>query len=497
MTTTPPAPVPPAPPLQKKGQILYYLHTCIGLCLIFGLGHLTPFGSVTPMGMQVLGIFAGMIYLWSFVSVLWPSLLGIIALGMSDYAPMRKVLLNAFGDGVPVLVFFAMILFGAIQHHKITNYISRWFLTRRMINGRPLIFSFIFLFTTYVLAALSANLLPALLFMWAILYGVLTNVGYKKGDKYTTVMVIGTMFAAISGQAAKPFTGSALMMTGAYEKAAGQGLDYLRYMSFGFVMSTISIMVFTLMIKYIFRPDMSRIANISIERFQQDKLPPMDLRQKILFVSLFGYLILVLLPSILPKSIAFIALLNQMGPWGVVIAFVVVLCCVKVDDGQPVINFKEITGRYVVWDVYFLVCMAMVISDALTNEATGIGPFLTQAMRPILGGQSAFMFTAVIVATSVIITQFANNAVMGVLLMPIVHAFSLENGINPAVTATVMIFALHIAILTPAASPYAAVLYGNKEWVEPGDILRYGLAIVAMTICLYLALGYLVAQFFF
>ncbi len=486
-----------APPPAKKGNTLYYVHSLIGLLLIFGFGHLPPFGTVTPVGMQVMGIFMGMIYLWSFVSVLWPSLLGIIALGLSDYAPMRKVLLSAFGDVVPVLVFFAMVLFGAIQHHKVTNYISRWFLTRRMINGRPLIFSFIFLFTTYVLAALSANILPALLFMWAILYGVLEDVGCKKGDKYTTIMVIGTMFAAISGQAAKPFTGSALMMVGAYEKAAKQGLDYLPYMGFGVVMSVASLVLFVLLMRFVFRPDMAKIAGISIERFQQDKLPPMGMRQKILFASLFGYLALVLLPSILPKSIGFIALLNRMGPWGVVIAFVAVLCFLKAEDGQPVINFKEIAGRYIVWDVYFLVCMAMVISDALTAPTTGIAPFLTETLRPVLGGQSPLMFTIVIVATSVVITQFANNAVMGVLLMPIVYAFSLQNGVNPAATATVMAFALHVAILTPAASPYAAVLYGNKEWVDPGEIFRYGLIIVAMTICLYLVLGYPVSQLFF
>ena len=493
MTAAPPAPPPPV----KKGNTLYYLHSTIGLLLIFGFGHLPPFGTVTPVGMQVLGIFAGMIYLWSFVSVLWPSLLGIIALGLSDYAPMRKVILSAFGDVVPVLVFFAMVLFGAIQHHKVTNYISRWFLTRRMINGRPLIFSFVFLFTTYVLAALSANILPALLFMWAILYGVLGDVGYKKGDTYTTVMVIGTMFAAISGQAAKPFTGSALMMVGAYEKAAKQGLDYLPYMGFGAVMAVASIILFTLLIKFVFRPDMSKIADISIERFQQDKLPPMDLRQKILFASLFGYLTLILLPSILPKSIGFIALLNKMGPWGVVIAFVAALCFIKVEDGQPVINFKDIAGRYIVWDVYFLVCMAMVISDALTSPATGIGPFLTESLSPVLGGQSPFVFILIIVVASVIITQFANNAVMGVLLMPIVYAFSLENGANPAVSATVLIFAIHIAILTPASSPYAAILISNRQWVDTGEVFRYGLIIVVMTTCLYLLLGYPLASLLF
>ncbi len=423
------------------------------------------------------------------------SLLGIIALGLSDYAPMRQVLLNAFGDVVPVLVFFAMVLFGAIQHHQVTNYISRWFLTRKMINGRPLVFSFIFLFTTYVLAALSANILPALLFMWAILYGVLEDVGYKKGEGYTKTMIIGTMFAAISGQAAKPFTGSASMLAGAYEKASGVGLDYLRYMSFGFIMSTISLLVFTLLIKYLFRPDMSKIAGITIERFQRDKLPPMDLRQKILFVSLFGYLILILLPSILPASFPGIALLSKMGAWGIVIAFVTALCFIKI-KGQPVIDFKEIAGNYVIWDVYFLICMAMVISAALTDPATGIADFFSQIMSPVFGGKSPFVFIALTVLVAVVIGQFAQNAVIGVLLMPIVYGFSLKNGADPEVTATVLAFALHISILTPGCSPYAAILYSNRQWVDSAEIIRYGLVIAAMTIVLYIVLGYPLALIF-
>lgn len=107
---------------------------------------------------------------------------------------MRRVLAISFGDSVPILVFFAMVLFGAIQHSGVIRYISRWFLTRKIISGKPVMFSFMFIYTTYVLAALSANILPALLFMWAILYDVLKDVGYKKGDKYAAIMVIGTMF---------------------------------------------------------------------------------------------------------------------------------------------------------------------------------------------------------------------------------------------------------------------------------------------------------------
>jgi sodium-dependent dicarboxylate transporter 2/3/5 len=469
-------------------DLWYYAASGIGILITFGFGLLPPIEPITAMGMKVLGIFIGMIFLWSFVSILWPSLLGIVALIISGYAPLPKVVQMSFGDVVPTLVLFAMVLFGAIQHAGVTRYISRWFLTRKVINGKPMAFSFIFIYATYVLAALSANILPVLLFMWAILYSVLSDVGYKKGDKYATIMVIGTLFGAISGQAAKPFTGSALMIVGAYEKASGMNIDYLSYMLFGFIMSSIGIFLYVMLIKFIFRPDMSRIKDISIERFKKDALPPMDLRQKIMMASLFGYLIMVLLPSILPKSIGAIALLAKIGPLGVVILFVVALSLFKL-DGKPIIDIKEIAGKYIIWDVYFLVCMAMAISSAMTGDATGITPFLQKSLDPILGGHSLFTFSLILVVFCISITQFANNGVMGVLLMPVIKVFTEQSGGNFEALATVIIFALHVAILTPAASPYAAILYGNRDWLSPKDVFSYGLVICILTILLYTFVG--------
>lgn len=481
---------------KKPKNTSYYIHSIIGILIMFGFGYLEPFSTITPLGMEILGVFLGLIYLWSFVGTLWPSMLGLLGLALTDFGSMGEILKLSFGDTVPVLVLFAMILFGAIQDVGVTRYISRWFLTRKMINGRPVVFSFVFMYATYVIAALSANILPALLLMWSILYDVLKDVGYKKGDKYTTVMVVGTMFGAISGQAAKPFTGSALMIVGAYEKVTGVNMEYLPYMLFGVVMAAIGIIAYSLLIKFVFKPDMSKIANINIEQFEKDKLPAMDLRQKILFVCLFGYLGLILLPSILPDSIGFIALLNKLGPVGIVIGFVVALCLFKI-DGKPIMDFKKIIGQYVTWDVYFLVAMAMVISGALTAEGTGISEFFIQSLNPLLGGRSPMAFAAIFIVFSIIITNLANNGVMGVVLMPVMYAFSLDCGIDPATMATVMIFALHFAILTPAASPYAAILHGNSEWLDKSDVIKYSGIILIMIMIIYVAVGMPIANSIF
>ena len=39
-------------PVKQKNTV-YYINTCITIILFLGIGHLPPFGQITPMGMKV------------------------------------------------------------------------------------------------------------------------------------------------------------------------------------------------------------------------------------------------------------------------------------------------------------------------------------------------------------------------------------------------------------------------------------------------------------
>ena len=45
---------------------------------------------ITPVGMQVLMIFLGLVWLWSCCGMLWPSLLGMISLALSGAMPLSQ-----------------------------------------------------------------------------------------------------------------------------------------------------------------------------------------------------------------------------------------------------------------------------------------------------------------------------------------------------------------------------------------------------------------------
>ena len=63
------------PEIQKK-----IIRNYINIAIIFGvmiLFHFIPAPApITPLGMQIIGIFLGLIYGWSTCGMLWPSLAG-------------------------------------------------------------------------------------------------------------------------------------------------------------------------------------------------------------------------------------------------------------------------------------------------------------------------------------------------------------------------------------------------------------------------------------
>ena len=71
--------------VKEKGSSLQYVHIAVSIILMFGFGYLPPFSTVTPVGMRLLGIFLGVIYGYSTCDIIWPSLVAIIAFGLSGY----------------------------------------------------------------------------------------------------------------------------------------------------------------------------------------------------------------------------------------------------------------------------------------------------------------------------------------------------------------------------------------------------------------------------
>ena len=477
-----------------------YIHSLIGIVLMFIGFFIPPFATLTDVGVRVLFIFIGQVYLWSTVGSIWPSLLGLVFLGMSGfYTSMSAALQNGFGNNTVILILFSMILFGGLVECGVANYISRFFLTRKICNGRPYLFMFIFMYGIFILSTLT-NTFATIVLSWSIVYTILTDLGYSKDDKFSKFFVFASFVAAILGQSSIPFRGSEVALYVAFENTFGVGINNLMYMILAFTMAAFLIAGLCIMCKLVYRCDVSKLKQLDVEEMdKRDPLPPLNNSQKFYFVVCMLFILMLLIPTVLDKSIPVVAFLNSLNNYGITIVFVAVCCILRI-DGKPVLNFKAVASKHVDWGVILLVAVALMLSSALTSDATGIKPIIIGILNPLLGERSIWATGCILVIFSFVLTNFANNFVCGSVMMPIWGAFALEMGISSAAApaiASITILCLYLAFVTPAASPLAAMLYGNREWLTPGDVLKMAIPFSLYVLFIYCTVGYLLANLLF
>ena len=480
--------------ITKQTDVKYWVHTVIGLLLMFGIQFIPPIEPITEIGMQLGGIFIGAIYLWSTVGIFWPSLLGIIAVGFTDYADMYTMF-NAFAGYLPLMMLFGMMMAGALGECGLTQYIGRWFLTRKLINGHPFAFNFFIMLAMFFVSGF-VDPLMALLVLWPTMYEILDEVGYKKEDTYSKILIVATFVAVALGQATLPFFGGQLIILGAFEGATGIATNYGTYILFNLITSIVIMLGIALLIKFVLRPDMSKMINITVEQINKNPLPPMNLQQKIYTGSFVLFLVFALLPSVLPPDSAIAGFFNRLTLLGFIMLSIVFFVMVKI-DGKPLLEMSTIQN-YILWDLYFLVVLAIFLSNCLLDDVTGIKPFMVNLLMPLFGGHSSLFFMVILIVIAGLITNVANNAVSGAVLMQIIAAAGPSLGItNLAPLAMTVLMASFLAVLTPAGSPYSAVLHANKERVSMSEILKYGSIFVAFAIVIYIVIGLPVANVLF
>ncbi len=474
---------------KKSKNTMYYVHSIISLIIMFGFGQLPAVEPLTPLGMNLIGIFLGVLYGWVFIDIVWPSMAGLLALMLIGGMKPKALLNGSFGDPIVVMMFFIFIFCATINYYGLSKFISLWFITRKFVNGKPWVFTFVFLASIFVLGGLTSAS-PAAIIGWSILYGICDLCGYKKGDGYPTMMVFGIVFAAQVGMSMIPFKQVPLTVMGAFETMSGINIEYGKYMLISIICCIVCSLLFIFIGKYVFKPDMSKLMTLDTSKLDQDGTLVLNKIQKIVLCFLFALVIMLLIPSFLPKSFFLTKFLSAIGNTGICIFLVTVMCCIKV-DGKPLLPFKKMVDSGVTWGIILLLALVQPLSAAMSAEESGITAMLMAVLDPIFGGRSPIFFMIVIGLIATVVTNFMNNGAIGVALMPVVYSYCTGAGIDPQLSVIMVVMGVHLAFLTPAASSSAALLHCN-EWCDtaaiwktaPVIILVSWLAITLVTVAL-------------
>ena len=431
----------PLLPSCKDREIAYYAHSLISLLIMFGCGQLTPIPPLTPLGMNLIGIFLGVLYGWIFIDIIWPSMAGLLALMLIGGMKPNELFQTSFGDPLVMMMFFIFVFCATINYYGLSKFISLWFITRKCVAGKPWLFTYTFFLSIMLLGALTSAS-PAVVIGWSILYGICDKCGYQKGEGYPTMMVFGIVYAAQIGMSIIPFKQVPFTVLGAYENMSGMTIDYAKYMIIAITCCALCSLLFIVMAKYVFKPDMKKLISLDTGGLDTEGALRLNKVQKIVLGFLFALVVLLLLPNILPAT-----------------------------SGMPLLRFKTMVDSGVTWGIILILAVVMPLSHAMANDESGITKFLMALMTPFFGNESSLVFALCMGFFATVLTQFMNNGATGIALMPVVYSYCTGMNVPPELAIIMVVMGVHIAFLTPAASASASLLHGN-EWSNTKAIWR-------------------------
>lgn len=452
----------------------YIIHSLIVLFFMFGFRCIPPLEPITEIGMGVLGVFLGVIWGWTFVSQVWPSIMSLIAIGFTGYMTVTEAFATGFSNDNVLFVFFTLTLMYAIDQAGVTKLLAYKILNLKIGRGHPWILTFLIIYGSWIMGAF-AGLFVAIFVAWAMFYRIVEIYKIPKG-KYTTYMVAGICFACIMSAQAFPFRAPVLMMTGAYTGVSGITPDPLMFTIFMWITNFLYMLGYTLVGRFIIRPDVSAIAQVN-EAIIEDE-GNLSTYQKIMIAFLSAFLLLMFWPSFMPDSWLITQIIATLTNKGIAAILVGILLICNFTEAPKV---SEMVGKGVNWDVIFLMTSVMVVTNALGNDATGIATFLNQVLQPIFGGRSTIIFLILVTLLPAIITNFCNNLVVGMIFIPIAYSFCVTAGINHTALAVALCSLCSVAMITAAGCAPAAMLHGNTEWITPKQAAWYGLWALIVT----------------
>lgn len=485
-----------------KGTRSYWIFSIIGI-LIMALFPLIPTGgtSITYMGMVVIGAFIGTLFLWSTVGSVWPSILGLTVVGLSGYAGegssgFAAVMSGAFGTETVLTVTFSILLFSGIGILGFNKYIAHFFTTLKIQEGRPYVFFSCMMACTYIISGLSIPL-TGMFLVFPVVTGLMTDLGYKKGDKSWYTLILGIFLASAVAQPMVPFKGAYIIILGSLETTLGVDLPYALLALFGIIMGILVCALYIVFIKFAVRPDLSKLKALKVSDMKSETLPPLNRNQKAFLIIALAYLFVVMIPPLVTSENIIWVTLNNIGSVGATLGAIAFLEFIRFDDNKPALSTQALGGQFT-WGLYFMVPAGSYLAGCVTNSSLGVAEFIQVSLTPIFGDKPVIVFIVMLVALSIILTQFSGNVAAALLLFPIAAAFVPNYpDVNIMAVCIMISYGVFAAVCLPAGSPYSAAFHSRTDLVSFAEIQKMYIPMLVIIIALYSTVGYTLATMFF
>lgn len=482
---------------EKEKMNLFPLHVVIILAFMFLFRLLPAPAPLTQHGMAILGIFIGMIYGWTFTAdrgMAWIAFAGLFALGLTDYGTCSAALSAVFASSTAALVLFGMLIMGPIMESDMGSYLVAKLLGSKFCDKKPWNFTLLMI---VILPLLQLLLNPwiIILFVLPIFANLFGKVGYKPGDKYPTMFIIGFFIAVELGAALLPWRSWGLFCIGAFSGGTGgYVIDYAPYMIISFVFYFAVTLGYILLMK-LMRCNVKPLKDLDVNTLFSNDQKGLTKHQKAVAILVCAMTAGMVFVSFAGGSTGIRAMITKIGVHGVMLFTLACMLCIRV-DGKPIGDIKA-CGRNVPWDMLLVIVSAMVVADALTSQETGVSAWMATVVGPILGGKSEIVFMILLAVITLLLTNVSNNiAVMFVFMAAAGSLYSAGLISNAPATMMIITYASLLGFYTPGSSAYGAAIHGF-EYCTSGSAYKYGfIAMVFIVLVIFLTIVPLTYVFF-
>ncbi len=434
---------------------------------------------ITPYGMAVLGIFIGVVIGWcaSGSQTMWASMLALFALATVMPTGSFGSAAAFLGGYAFILTFFSLFTVGALMGADIAEYLVYRLLTMKFLAGKPWRLVTMLMFGSYLVAILTNPMVVAI-FLFILLQTLFDQVGYQKGEKTPTMMILCTAIEILMASILYPWAAPQLMALQALQTGTGIVIPNSSYLIFILLISAL-MMALMLGFMKLMKCDVSRMAHADLSFLHEKYGAGMTTYQKSVLIAMLVWVIGMVVIAFFPKSLGGISsvVTGQISFIGWAMLMTAVMLFIRVDN-KPLIEPTAMAKSFP-WDMLFMIGTGILLGNTLTAEDTGVTAWIGNILGPILGGVHEIVLYVAICLIALLLTNVLNNNAMIILLSTVVVTLNLQGFIqNPIVPIILVVVASELGFLTPAASIYGAFIHSQKH-VTPASAYKYGSVMLA------------------
>lgn len=466
----------------------------ISLLFIFGFRFVPAFPGMTVSGMQVLGVFIGVLILWLTTAVDWPSVLCLAGLTFVPELSMNSILSSSLGNATFAFLLFTFTCTYAVSQTSFVKRCAVAFISNRIASKGSWWFVTLFCLSVLIIGMFISPVVLFVIYL-PIHETICSELKLEKSDKLANALMLGMMFCCCFSCGMTPIAHVfPVMALGFYQQAAGASIGYASYMAAAIPVGIICFVVMLLLFRFVLRPDMSKLKNLDLSSLKA-QLKPLEKREKAILAIFFAVVAMWVVPEFFKTALpGFYKFFNAKGTTFPPLLGSVALFILSV-DGKPLLNFKEVMSKGIQWGSLMMAAATLAVGAAMTNADIGLTSWLSASIEPLISGLAPAIIVLAFMTWAYFMTNTCSNMVTVTVVCAIAIPICLASGgaLNAAAMASMIGMAASYAFVLPPAHPNVAIAIGSG-WTTTSQILKYGFILMITAMAATIAIGYPIAN---